>query len=50
MWVLLADLGALLIVAYLGYNCIKRVNRIIKDDEQKRISKRGTGVQPHDDE
>lgn len=42
--------AALLIIAGLGYNCFIRVRNIIRADEQKRISKHNTRVQPHDDE
>lgn len=47
---LIANGVALLIIAGLGYNCFIRVRNIIRADEQKRISKRSSGIQPHDDE
>jgi len=47
---LLMDAAALLIVFALGYNCFIRVRNIIRADEQKRISKYDTRIQPHDDE
>ena len=45
---LVTDCAALLIVAFFGYNCFKRVQRIIKTNANE-ICKPDNRVQPHDD-